>query len=117
MELTSSITLGFIRVISPVTFVVLLGLGLLLWGLKNPLAWLVLSVLLITAGVGCAVYGITNLSALNVHPAPGVQVSSREIQEAASYVGFGAGGTVGGAVLLVVTLLRRKKGPGSEPQT
>jgi len=117
MELTSLLPLGFIGLISPLIFLGLLVLGLLWSGFKNPLAWMVLSVLLITAGVGCAVYGITDLIALNIHPAPGVQVTSRELQEAACFVGGGAGGVVGGTVLLLVVLLRRNKGPGPEART
>jgi len=32
-------------------------LGPLLWGIKEPLAWIVVSFLAIAAGVGCAGYG------------------------------------------------------------
>ncbi|MCX7009181.1 MAG: hypothetical protein NTY53_18365 [Kiritimatiellaeota bacterium] len=113
METIPSLSLGMLGLFpSPLLLAVLLVLGLLFWGLKNPLAWVILSVLLITAGVGCAIYGVTDLIGLSVSHAPSAIEPSRAIREAATYVGCGAGGAVGGIVLLVVALLRRKKAAG-----
>jgi hypothetical protein len=97
---------------SPAMLAILLVLGLFFWGIKNPLAWIILSVLLITAGVGCAIYGVTDIIGLSLARAPGAIEPSRAIHEAATFVGCGAGGTVGSIVLLIVALLRRKKSAG-----
>lgn len=80
-------------------------LGLLLWGMKNPLAWVVFSVLAIGIGVGCMAYGMTTLIAL------GERRTTHAVEEAAVFIGGGTGGTVAGVVLLVVALLRRRKRP------
>ena len=45
-------------------------LGLLLWGLKNPQVWVIVSVLALAIGIGAAVYGLTRyLSLTNPMPA------------------------------------------------
>jgi hypothetical protein len=88
-----------------VVLVVGLVLGLLLWGMRNPLAWVVLSVLLIGIGLACAGYGLTVIIALD-SPRP-----TYVVEEAAALLGGGLGGMAGGAVLLVVALLRRRKRP------
>jgi hypothetical protein len=80
-------------------------LALLLWGIKQPLAWIVVSVPAIAVGVGCAVYGIAIYGFSSGIPTKG------NVTEAASYLGGGAGGIVGGTILLIVALLRRKQIP------
>jgi hypothetical protein len=104
---------ALVSILGPI-FVVL---GLLLWGIKNPLAWIVVSVLFITAGVGCMVYGITDLIALSTHLSPLEHLTKNEVSNAAIFIGCGAGGAVGGAVLLFVSLLRRKKEAARDAQT
>lgn len=81
-------------------------LALLLWGIKQPLAWMIVSVLAIAIGFGCLAYGISQALLLS-EPRP-----SREVAEASMFIGGGAGGTIGGVVLLVVSLLRRRETPG-----
>ena len=64
METSNSLPLGILGIppgpLMGMAFA-LVVFGLLLWGIKNPLAWVVVSVLFITSGVGCFVYGITDL--------------------------------------------------------
>ena len=86
--------------------VAILALGLLLWGLKNPLAWTVLAVIAIAVGVGLLATGITNAAIL------GTQRTDPQVDSAAQTIGFGAGATVGGIALLVVSLVRRPKSKG-----
>lgn len=112
METINSISLGMLGA-SPLMLAILLVLGLLIWGIKNPVAWIILSVLLITAGVGCAIYGITDLIGLSVARSPVAIEPSHAVHEAAAYVGCGAGGLVGGIAFLIIALLRRKKAAGS----
>jgi len=83
-------------------FVVLV---LLLWGIKQPLAWIVVSFLAIGFGLGCAGYGCAQ-AALASEP-----LTSQQVEWVSSFIGGGVGGTVAGIVLLVVSLLRRRKGP------
>ena len=86
----------------------LLGL-VFAWGLKNPLVWLIVSVLAITVGVGCLVWGTTQAMLL------GEQRTSAQIAEASANIGLGAGIAVGGVVLLVVSLVRRRKWSDNMP--
>ena len=85
-------------------------LAILLWGIKEPLAWVVVSFLAIGIGFGCLAYGISNAVLLSV-PRP-----VHEVREASMLIGCGAGGTVGGIVLLVVALVRRRKPLGDTRQ-
>jgi hypothetical protein len=78
---------------------------LLLWGVKEPLAWVVVSFLAIGIGVGCLIYGCSQAYLL---PEPR---TSQAVSEVSVFVGGGAGGTVGGIVLLVVSMIRRKRTP------
>ena len=82
---------------------VLVILGLLLWGIKNPLAWLVVAVLAIAIGAGCAIYGLTLLLAN--------RNASYGVTEGAVHLGAGCGAVVGGVVLLVLGLIRSRKSP------
>lgn len=75
-------------------------LGLLIWGLKNPQVWVIVSVLAIGIGIGAAGYGITLFSSL-VDPKP-----AQTVEHAALAIGGGAGGAIGGFVLLIVAILR-----------
>ncbi len=85
---------------------ILIPLGLLLWGIKQPLAWIVVSFLAIAAGVGCAAYGsIMYLMYLNSNP----PLRRWEVQELSIFFSAGLGSTVAGIVLLVVGLLRYRK--------
>jgi hypothetical protein len=88
----------FLVIIVPILFV----LGLLIWGIQNPLAWLVVSVLAIAIGLACAVYGLTELLFLRAQ-------NPYQIEEEAGVMGGGIGGLVGGIVLLALALLRLRK--------
>ena len=81
----------------------LIILGLLLWGIKNPLAWLVVAVLAIAIGSGCAIYGLTILLAN--------RDGSYGLTEAAMQLGGGCGAVLGGVVLLLLGLIRLRKSP------
>lgn len=83
----------------------LVVLGLLLWGIKQPLAWVVIAFLAIGGGVGCLAYGISQAVMLEE---PRL---SQDVTEASACIGGGAGGTVGGIVLLVVALVRCRRRP------
>lgn len=87
----------------PVAIVVL---GLLLWGVKNPLGWTVLAVVAIAVGIGFLATGITNAALL------GDRRTNPQVESAAETIGFGAGATAGGITLLVVSLVRRSKSKG-----
>ena len=78
---------------------------LLLWGIKEPLAWIIVSFLAIGIGVGCLVYGCSQAFLL---PEPR---TTQAVAEVSLFIGGGAGGTVGGIVLLIVSLARRGKTP------
>jgi hypothetical protein len=78
-------------------------LALLLWGVKQPLAWIVVSFVAIGAGVGCAGYGVAQ-ALLTSGPRP-----RQEVEWVSSFIGGGVGATTAGIVLLVVSLLRRRK--------
>ena len=84
-------------------------LGLLVWGIKQPLAWIVVSFLAIGFGVGCAGYGVAQALLVS-----GPR-TSQDVEFISQLIGGGVGGTVGGIVLLVVSLLRRRKAPGTNP--
>ena len=81
----------------------LIILGLLLWGIKNPQAWLVVAVLAIAIGTGCAIYGLTLLLAN--------RNASYGVTEGAVHLGGGCGAVVGGVVLLLLGLIRSRKSP------
>ena len=83
----------------------LVVLILLLWGIKEPLVWIVVAFLAIGLGVGCLGFGVSKALLLS-EPR-----TSQAVEQASMFIGGGAGGTVGGAVLLVVALLRRRKSP------
>ena len=92
-----------------VTLAPLIGMAvvliLLLWGIKEPLAWIILSFLAIVIGVGCLVYGCSQAFLL---PEPR---TTQAVAEVSLFIGGGAGSTVGGIVLLIVSLVRRRKTP------
>jgi hypothetical protein len=66
---------------------------LLLWGLRNRLAWRLLSVLAVGSGVGLLVWGITSAS-LGEEPSVGSPTS---------LMGTGAGVMAGGIMLLIIS--------------
>jgi hypothetical protein len=68
---------------------------LLLWGVKNPIVWRLLSVLGVAAGVGVLVWGITS-AAMGQEPSIGSPTG---------LIGTGAGVMVGGIMLLVISFL------------
>ena len=78
---------------------------LLLWGIKEPLAWIIVSFLAIAIGVGCLVYGCSQAFLL---PEPR---TTQAVEQVSLFIGGGAGGTVAGIVLLIVSLARRRKTP------
>ncbi len=78
---------------------------LLLWGIKEPLAWIVVSFLAIGIGIGCLVYGFSQAILL---PDPWTAQAASDVS---MYIGGGAGSSVGGIVLLIVSLVRRRKSP------
>lgn len=81
-------------------------LGLLIWGIKQPLAWIVVSFLAIGAGIGCAIYGGVIYSMyINANP----PMRRGDVEELMIFVAAGIGSTVAGIVLLVVALLRHRK--------
>jgi hypothetical protein len=91
-----ALALGFLMLLAFV-------LGLLVYGIKNPVAWMVVAILFITIGVGCLVW------ALNINTAVR---DTNEFPSLASLYGSGCGGMVGGTVLFWVARGRRKKGEG-----
>ena len=70
-------------------------LVLLLWGVKNPVVWRLLSVLGFAGGVGLLVWGITS-AAMGEQPAIGSPTS---------LMGTGAGVMAGAIMLLVISFL------------
>lgn len=78
-------------------------LGLLIWGIKQPLAWIVVAFITIGNGVGCAGYGVAQ-ALLGSKPA-----TAQQIEWVSQFIGGGVGGTTAGIVLLVVGLLRYRK--------
>jgi hypothetical protein len=113
METMNSLMLGMLGMQPGPIIGMLMMIGvfwMLFGGMKNPLLWVILSVLLIMAGVGCFVYGVTDFIGLFAHRGPEDHPSSYEVDGAAAFVGAGAAGAVGGAVLLIIALLRQRKG-------
>jgi hypothetical protein len=89
----------------------ILLLGLLLWGLKNPLVWTIVSALAIAGGVGGLVWGIMQVVLLQ-HD----ERTSRHISDASLAMGIGSGAIVGGIVLLIVSLVRQKRRAQNVPE-
>ena len=87
-------------------------LALLIWGIKQPLAWIVVSFLAIGCGVGCAGYGCVQAFLGNrmLEPLPRAQV-----EEIGIFIGSGVGATTAGIVLLVVAMLRHRKNSKINP--
>ena len=82
---------------------IMVPLLLLIWGIKQPLVWVVVSVLAIGGGVGCAGYGFTQAVLGNQPPQP---LDSHQIAQIGIFIGAGIGSTVAGIVLLIVGLVR-----------
>ena len=120
METINTLSLGMLGMApGPMIAMALLAgvIWLLVAGLKNPLLWVLLSILLIMVGVGCFIFGVADMIALYAHRGPTDHPSSYEIDCAAAFLGGGAAGMVGGAVLLIVGLLRRRKETAAVPKT
>jgi hypothetical protein len=73
-------------------------LGLLIWGVRNPVVWRLLSVLAVGSGVSLLVWGITSA-------AMGEELA---VVTPTSLIGAGAGVTVGGIMLFVISLCGRR---------
>ena len=76
----------------------LILLGLLIWGVRNPVVWRLLSVIAVGSGVSLLVWGITS-AAMGEQPA---------IVSPTSLIGAGAGVMVGGIMLFVISLCGRR---------
>ncbi len=76
----------------------LILLGLLIWGVKNPLVWRLVSVLAVGSGVGFLVGGIMS-AAMGEQPA---------FASPTGLIGAGAGVTVGGIMLFVISLCGKR---------
>lgn len=76
---------------------VVLLILLLLWGVKNPVVWRLLSVFAVAGGVGFLVWGITS-AAMGEKPSLGSPTG---------LIGTGAGVMVGGIMLLVISFCRK----------
>lgn len=106
---------------APGPMLAMIALAGLLWmlfaGMKNPMIWMILAILLLIVGVGGFAFGITDLIGLYAHRGPGDHPSGYEVDTAAAFVGGGAGAAVGGVVLLIVALMRQRKkaGPDTQP--
>jgi hypothetical protein len=72
-------------------------LALLVWGMKNPMVWRLLSVVAVGGGVGLLVWGITS-AAMREQPSIGSPTA---------LIGTGAGVMVGGIMLLVISFFKR----------
>jgi hypothetical protein len=81
----------------------LLLLLLLLWGIKQPLAWIIVSFITIGGGISCAGYGAI-MYCLADKP-----LRRGDVEELAIFFVAGLGSTVAGVVLLVVALIRHRK--------
>lgn len=120
MDIITSFPLAMLG-IPPGPMLGMLALAGLLWmlfaGMKNPLIWMILAILLLIVGVGGFAFGITDLIGLYAHRGPAERPSSYEVDCAAAFVGGGAGAAVGGVVLLIVALMRQRKkaGPDTQP--
>jgi hypothetical protein len=77
-------------------------IGLLLWGIKNPVVWRLLSAFGMAVGSGLLVWGI--VSAATCEPAP--------FDSPAGTIGAGAGILVGSITLLVISFLGRSPRQG-----
>jgi hypothetical protein len=71
---------------------VLIVLAMLIWGLKNPVVWRLLSVLAVAGGVWILVWGITAAA-----------MRDPSIASPTMLIGGGAGMMAGGVMLLVVS--------------
>jgi uncharacterized membrane protein len=98
---------------SAILFVVVFLLILLLWGIKQPLAWVALSILAIGCGIGCAGFGFTQ-GVLSNHRIQTLE--HHQIEEIGAFIGIGLGSTIAGLVLLIVGLWRWRKSAVSGPQ-
>ena len=76
----------------------LILLGLLIWGIKNPIVWRLLSVIAVGSGVSFLVWGITS-AAMGDEPSIGSPTG---------LIGAGAGVTVGGIMLFVISLCGKR---------
>jgi len=71
---------------------------LVIWGLRNPAIWRLLSVFAVGGGAGLLVWGIT-AAAMGEEPAAA---------SPAGLIGIGAGVLVGGIMLLVISFFRTR---------
>jgi hypothetical protein len=76
----------------------LILLGLLIWGVRNPVVWRLLSVVAVGSGVSFLVWGITS-AAMGEEPSIGSPTG---------LIGAGAGVTVGGIMLSVISLCTKR---------
>ncbi len=76
----------------------LILLGLLIWGVRNPIVWRLLSVIAVGSGVSFLVWGITS-AAMRQEPSIGSPTG---------LIGAGAGVTVGGIMLFVISLCGKR---------
>ena len=81
---------------------------LLIWGIKQPLAWVVVALLAIGCGFGCAGYGLTRALLGSG------ERTTLDVEWLSSFIGGGAGATVAGIVLLIVSLVRCRKSPAAK---
>jgi hypothetical protein len=84
-------------------------LVLLIRGIKQPLAWVVVAFIAIAGGVACAGYGVARSLLVTGPRLP------EEVEWISKILGGGVGATTAGIVLLVVALLRHRKEPGNIP--
>ena len=89
--------LAFLAVFSPLAILPFVLIGLLIWGVWNPLVWRVLSVLGMATGAGFLVWGIM-LAAMK-EEAP--------FATPAAITAIGAGVLVGSIALLVISFCGR----------
>ena len=92
--------LAFLTVFSPIAILPFALIGLLIWGVWNPLVWRILSVLGMAAGAGFLVWGIM-LAAMK-EEAP--------FAAPAGITAIGAGVLVGSIALLVISFCGSCKG-------
>jgi hypothetical protein len=78
-------------------------LALMLWGIKQPLVWIVVAFIAIGCGVGCAGYGVSQ-ALLTSGPR-----TSQDVEWLSAFMGGSAGATTAGIVLLVVGLIRCRR--------
>ena len=77
----------------------LILLGRLVWGVKNPVVWRLLSVVAVAGGVSLLVWGITSAA---MH-------EQNLIASPTSLIGGGAGVMVGGIMLLIISFCGKSR--------